>query len=556
MSFFVGSDNDLVYKEKVELVCKHCHKRFNKFKGELERFEDTLKLDDVIESVTSDGMIIHHSCSSQLVRCDVCTSTFSSIHKLELHRQLKDRPFSCDTCCRAFTTLYYLEQHKRSCHVKPIEVEDVSKAAEPYRHLYVESPTGFRCSVCNHIFVSQHNLDAHRKLTLKKLCCDTCSQAFASCSLLEEHKASCYVKPIKVEDVSKAAEPCRHPSVESSTGFRCHVCNHIFVSQRNLDAHRKLTLKLLGCDTCSQAFPSCLLLGEHKRTCVVKPKIPEVAPENGRQHSPAFVSGSEFYCNKCMTTFPRKSDWDEHLELGKLPFRCDKCCLVFASRLHSEQHKKKHARAMSSKGSIIDKSKEQSDQTCVVKSKIPEVASENDRQHSPAYVSGSEFHCNKCMTTFPRKSDLDEHLELRNLPFSCDKCCLVFASSLHLEQHKKKHSSAISSKNSIIDKSKEQPVQTCGMQPEVTEVASRHSPVSGSEFRCRKCMTAYPLKSDLDAHLLLKLPFTCDKCCLGFDDPVYLEQHLMEHMSAMFTKNSIADKSTEQPAQVESKTSN
>ncbi|XP_065083752.1 zinc finger protein 260-like [Ochlerotatus camptorhynchus] len=149
---------------------------------------------------------IRHKDPMEVNSCDVCSWTFTSVHKLNLHLKSheptlpEDEPVRCETCLKHFKRAEQLELHRQRVHgdVKPkklpreiiIDPETAGKQLEgPFRKPY-------RCEVCSREFNQAYNLKVHLKTHMlgeKLHSCDKCQRLFRRRDHLEAHqrKAEC-----------------------------------------------------------------------------------------------------------------------------------------------------------------------------------------------------------------------------------------------------------------------------------------------------------------------------------------------------------------------------
>lgn len=213
--------------------CDHCSKSFIKLtrlQYHLQRHEVNkeyiqrdINSDQHIPSLTNnennntDNKMTEQS-SEQVVKCNMCPSTFKSVNSLSAHMRKhteKGRIIACSKCGKVFKKISHLKRHEKT-------------------HEYSRQ---FKCTVCPRSFQSEETLKGHmnRHNGVKPHSCPLCPKSFAHLTTLTAH--------IKVHQRDK---------------FLCPTCGKKFDSSTNLDQHmrRHLGLKQFECTMCPRKFVS------------------------------------------------------------------------------------------------------------------------------------------------------------------------------------------------------------------------------------------------------------------------------------------------------------
>ncbi|KAF8776873.1 zinc finger protein 155-like isoform X2 [Argiope bruennichi] len=172
---------------------------------------------------------------------------------------------------------------------------------------------------------------AEDNLTTNSLECDICGKAFASATLLQEHKA-------------------KHKKVL----FSCEKCGKKFYGKRKLVMHLKTHEENDGfkCPYCESKFKTNKTLKIHIAThagdlpylCSVCPSKFSAAIDL-RNHAIRHKRKKKFTCEECGKRYNSKDHFEQHCNnhrSGKGSFKCDVCEKVFAFRSNLTKHKRTH----------------------------------------------------------------------------------------------------------------------------------------------------------------------------------------------------------------------
>ncbi|KAM3957106.1 LOW QUALITY PROTEIN: uncharacterized protein ACR2FA_008897 [Aphomia sociella] len=197
-----------------------------------------------------------------LHQCDECDSKYSSLARLEQHKQKHDGskpPYICEVCGAHY-------KHKRACDIHIALHKGISD---------------WKCEECNKLFPSKGALQRHNNIHTGKLNyqCDLCGKSFIHTSSFKMHKLShSGVKPHACDVCGLAlmtrSHLKRHKRVHSGEKrHECGVCGKRFSERYNLAAHLRShdaaaappppRRRLFRCAFCPDRFERRYMLERH-----------------------------------------------------------------------------------------------------------------------------------------------------------------------------------------------------------------------------------------------------------------------------------------------------
>lgn len=162
-------------------------------------------------------------------QCDQCTNRYTSLVRLERHKQIKHEgskpPYICEICGAHY-------KHKRACDIHIALHKGISD---------------WKCEECNKLFPSKNALQRHNNIHTGKFNyqCDLCGKSFIHTSSFKMHKLShSGVKPHSCDVCGLAlmtrSHLKRHKRVHSGEKrHECALCGKRFSERYNLMAHAK-----------------------------------------------------------------------------------------------------------------------------------------------------------------------------------------------------------------------------------------------------------------------------------------------------------------------------
>lgn len=224
------------------------------------------------------------------------------------------KPYSCRICHKSFQTHSILAEHSASDHpqqqheyhhhysslvnVSPIprQRETTASLKTPSSTLggYTASVLGYPCPICQRIFASVHDRDAHQRtshsqrqtaaqssMQVDKDICDTylpgnvASSSTTAAKSKRGHQNKHNNSTVSSDNVSKKSSTTKtlRPATplssasSSSKPFQCEVCTRTFSRLSHLTAHEQIHLevKKFKCSECGKDFLRAASLSEHQR---------------------------------------------------------------------------------------------------------------------------------------------------------------------------------------------------------------------------------------------------------------------------------------------------
>lgn len=220
---------------------------------------------------------------------------------MRVHKPIIFEECVCEECNKVFETKKKLTDHKWRQHKmdhtcqKCGLVFPTSKRLEVHLH----SHTDYMCNVCSKIHKTYRELYHHQKSHSEKLKCDDCDKSFRKKSALEEHRLihlSSELNPLyscelchqmfdkrstllvhnRTEHKQNAITKIHRKTTQDGyleiapkpDSFSCNVCSKQFVTNQDLNEHRKIHLKtsVIICPICGRSQTSKHDLDEHMKS--------------------------------------------------------------------------------------------------------------------------------------------------------------------------------------------------------------------------------------------------------------------------------------------------
>ncbi len=311
--------------------------------------------------------------------------------------------------------------------------------------------------------------------------------------------------------------------------YPCDVCGKRFAKGWSLKMHRVRhnTDKPFQCDECDKKFPHEAILRKHKRD-KHKMETPEPAIKIATQAAPPrdwskyFVKSADgasghFVCDLCGRKFLRTDGLREHMRVhtGATPYKCDLCDDTFRLRSSLKVHKFKVHNWAS--------------HHCDVCGKMFYSSTHVNRHKAQHHGVGS-FQCDECGSVFALEAALRNHklrCHLPAKPFVCSACAIGFNTRDEYDQHVLIHNK---------------------------DGGSGPGDIQVKLFECTECDKCFPLKADLNRHVLTHSdarPFQCETCGKGFKNETGLKTHRLIHMEVRPHQCDMCEKSFVRPKHLE-----
>ena len=333
--------------------------------------------------------------------CEYCLATFTSKIEFFNHRKLQsENSYLCDICHMSFPFLGYLLVHLKfhsenaekmnfvckQCGVRNTNLTELKK--------HMISHTGehvYKCCQCSKTFAHHHNwrshMSVHKSHGLIK--CSCCYQFFETRAALSEHKMS--LQEIKCGLCgqvfpNRASQMIHFKSEHEDTILRCHICQRIYSTQRELEEHiaRHGRRSRKQCPICGN-----MVTNIHNHILIHKP-IEEMA------------ATELWICDKCPSKFRTKSSLLNHIKTNHNVGRskCHLCLQSFKNYKGLYRHLNNvHSNLMPYQCEVCGK-------RCKLKSNL--------KVHMRSHSSAKMFPCELCDRAFNYKSSLQGHLKSKH----------------------------------------------------------------------------------------------------------------------------------------------
>ncbi|XP_058831809.1 zinc finger protein 354B-like isoform X2 [Topomyia yanbarensis] len=343
------------HNEKIH-ICEHCDAVFRR------RTEYNEHLDQHVASELTD------------YRCDVCSTKFSNIRALRLHRknhQGTPKVWACEVCHKKYSSKNLLDEHM-----------NMHSGKRP-----------FKCEHCPKDFASKYTLAAHMKIHQDRervFNCKECGKGFYSQSNLLQHE--------KI-----------HAGIRD---YVCPDCDKSFMSQHNLDIHRivHLNYKPFICRTCGKGFARKAEIKDHERTHTgERPFVCDICDASFSQRSnlqshkrATHFNDLRYKCDMCGRCFKRRRLLDYHIKAchtGERPYKCDVCAATFVYPEHFKKHQKIHTGSKPFACEVCNKTFNSRD---------------NRNAHRFVHSDKKPYECVTCGAGYMRKPQLYTHMQQRS----------------------------------------------------------------------------------------------------------------------------------------------
>lgn len=503
------------------------------------------------------------------------------------------KPHLCKICGQSFALKVQLKRHLLSHEGDvPYVCSNCENQSTSY-NLRLSQKGNFECETCNKCFSTKRSLLRHAgEHTMENILnCDECGESFKNMTALKKHIA--IHKPIKNQ-----VKNSRKNSSETSS-YQCQECGKIFARLKQYEVHC-LNHKKYHCSECNVYFASNKLLQEHlsASNCCSRSETSQDS-SNSNTLSNFNCESKKHECNICDKSFTRKSALEGHMVghfmednhespaedqddsdkdmdfqcnpkeeksndlcLPKLKvrrsFTCEKCSLVFSSKIQLNKHMLSHKENPVPRIEMVT-SEYKKTYTCRVCQQVFDVK-EDYKQHKLSHNTSEtsmkeekNYTCQICLKVFARKKHLKKHVkthlddtsndsnlnknpaeessvdksysqdevmmfggkkEKRAKNFSCRFCGKLFAGETCLRKHEAKHD-----KNEEQYKQKEETVSKGrkGKKPKI--------------LICEYCNEDFTGKKHVFVkHRLSHTPEVCGICDARFTDRASLREHCKIHI--------------------------
>ena len=272
------------------------------------------RLQNIEEPTTTAATTDSEIVNDKKYTCELCNARFRRKYHVLRHmsKHSVSRPATCTICSKQLKSDFLLDRHMSNVHSDNVKrhpcdqcdyqakSKTILKKHKIYRHSDVYE---FPCHLCNHKFKTQARLKYHVKDHATGPCvCDVCGVVYSTRKSLANH---CYDK-----------------HTTTVRNYPCDLCKKRFVSQENLERHRKLHEIKYACRRCGREFKNQDHLTRH------------VQNHSSERSHPCPVCGKSFTLTNSMKV---------HMltHTGERPYVCDVCGKSFTQRTPMVQHRKK-----------------------------------------------------------------------------------------------------------------------------------------------------------------------------------------------------------------------
>ncbi len=373
-------------------------------------------------------------------------------------------------------------------------------------HFTVKDNTPARCDLCNRDFANKHELNKHQKdkhlpQVVKNLQCDQCLRLYDCKQKLYKHATTVHGKkfPCKVcgKTYSKNIDARRH---EDKVHYNkhvppkhpCEVCGKLY--SRKIDAAHHAQMvhfskdekasqqsqeyqSQFKCDVCDKSFPRKSYLTSHLRTHT----------SENVQHV--------VNCPHCHRGFHRRHNYERHMVSAHKVFRCGvgNCQKEYTVRKlflrHLRQHDAWNVQLIEDKCSSCGKiCKDTPDWEKHFSAHETMQCDLCDRKFDPAdnriFLVHMKKHANRqcklCLKQFKTMRGLKDHLRIHD-QLQCPECLIHCQSHGSLRVHIRQHHADNSVKNPL-------------------ELSQHDMNVGVDNYKCDKCHKDFPMKEFLKDH--------------------------------------------------------
>ena len=267
------------------------------------------------------------------------------------------------------------------------------------------------------------------------------------------------------------------------------------------------------CQLCSMTFPKKKDLREHAET----------------QHDGKFIQ-----CEQCESKFSTQSALKKHMTYhsDERPFSCELCQKTFKTLNHLKMHAKRTTPCTEdetrlNENRILDDAFEVIEDSSSVQSfqcKLCEksfTTRQFVRQHVKMVHGEKTFECEECEAKFTSKCSLERHTmsHTGEKPFSCDLCNRSFRLQSQLTRHTQRSKPC----------NEEDPSETINGKFEMIPSAENDENIT---FQCKLCAKSFASRQHVRQHVKTvhgERAFKCDQCDARFTSNGSLQKHRISH---------------------------
>jgi len=210
----------------------------------------------------------------------------------------------CDKCNKRLATQKMLEKHLKTFHSSLGNGE--------------EAVWKYSCQVCQKRFYKKSNLQSHEisHSKQKTILCTLCSKTFKRMRALKVHH----------ESVHNKSDECQGQIPNNSKTFLCTSCGKQFQTSTGLRLH---TATHTGVEYIQKKY-TCSFNEDCKKSFKSEADL--------KSHQVVHTKEKPFHCHECPAAFAQKSSLQDHLNVHRKTFQCEKCKSCFSRDRYLRAH--------------------------------------------------------------------------------------------------------------------------------------------------------------------------------------------------------------------------